>query len=497
MKDVIIIGAGAAGIYLGNLLNKICNVLILEATNSFGGRIVSKTINGKEINLGAEYIHCNNLDNDPFGHLIVSLLAKNKNNLVPVKGKSWLSCLNCDWYDGKTFLSENEKLITLKKLVKNKDLKSKNETFWEQFILDRLYFYISPNLIRDNQLYQSDPELILKSSQLMETNLLENDADWYLSSSFQNILNKLIEKSNLCINYNSIVTGISFQNNVYEIKTIVNQKEIIYTSKYVILTVPLGCLKQNHLSFEPELPKEIKESISKIGFGHHNKIIVSLPNEINNNNENKYFVVKDSFIHWSNYHKNILIGHILGSKNVSKIEIENQGKKDLNSLNIIFNELEIIDWRENKFAGNGSYSFLIDLKDKNLVENFQKPIKMHPNLYFCGECYGLDGFQTVRGAFNSARVVYKKLEKLFVKGNCSQNCFHLKNLPIDFPFLDQCDGCEQTLEIWECLECNYKGCGRYKNKCSENHFLETNHPLVLSYPDRNIWCYICDCYVKY
>lgn len=492
MYDLIIIGAGASGMYLGDLTKNLMNVIILEASNRIGGRILTKKYNNKDINLGAEYLHFNNLDSDPYGHIIMSLLDS-KMELLPTKGKSWLSYLNCDWYD-KNIISNEDKKNYINNIVKNSNIKEP-KNYWEKIIFNRLYFYISNNINRENQLYNANPDLIWKYRNIVESKPLDNDADWYLNGSFENIIKNIDKNSDLCIKFNNYVYEIIYNNDYYSIKVKNNNNIIEYKSKYLAITVPLGCLKQNKINFIPKLPEEIIESINTIGYGHHNKVIVTLAEDYST--ENDYFIVKKSNIHWSTYHKNILIGHILGSSCLSKIDIKQNAINDLKEINVNYINIDVIDWRENEFAGNGSYSFLTKLEDKKYVRNFQKPI-FNNTLFFCGEAYDLDGFQTVRGAFSSARIVYKKLEKIFIADELLfKECEHLNNILYDFKILDNCHNCDEKLEIWKCLHCNFNGCGRYRNKCSIQHYSKTKHPLVISYPEKNIWCYICNNYINY
>ncbi len=40
----------------------------------------------------------------------------------------------------------------------------------------------------------------------------------------------------------------------------------------MLVTVPLGCLKAGHISFQPALPEWKQEAIEKLGFGTLNKV---------------------------------------------------------------------------------------------------------------------------------------------------------------------------------------------------------------------------------
>lgn len=56
--DVIIIGAGPAGIGAASILNKQkVSYIVLEARDRIGGRVLSQKIDGVFIDLGASWIH--------------------------------------------------------------------------------------------------------------------------------------------------------------------------------------------------------------------------------------------------------------------------------------------------------------------------------------------------------------------------------------------------------------------------------------------------------
>ena len=46
----------------------------------------------------------------------------------------------------------------------------------------------------------------------------------------------------------------------------------------VLITIPLGCLKENTIKFSPELPDWKLSSIQQLGFGVVNKVIMEFPN---------------------------------------------------------------------------------------------------------------------------------------------------------------------------------------------------------------------------
>lgn len=76
MYDIIIIGAGIAGLYASYLLNSNKNILLLERNNTIGGRTQMDTFNGVQISTGA---YCLRTNTD----LLLTELLTNFNLLEP------------------------------------------------------------------------------------------------------------------------------------------------------------------------------------------------------------------------------------------------------------------------------------------------------------------------------------------------------------------------------------------------------------------------------
>eukprot|EP00002_Diphylleia_rotans_P009642 TRINITY_DN20005_c0_g1_i1.p1 TRINITY_DN20005_c0_g1~~TRINITY_DN20005_c0_g1_i1.p1 ORF type:complete len:501 (+),score=120.97 TRINITY_DN20005_c0_g1_i1:53-1555(+) len=58
-----------------------------------------------------------------------------------------------------------------------------------------------------------------------------------------------------------------------------------FCADYVIVAVPLGVLKSNSISFVPELPREKKDAISRVGFGLVNKVFLKFATKFWDNYE--------------------------------------------------------------------------------------------------------------------------------------------------------------------------------------------------------------------
>ena len=75
--DVIIVGAGAAGLAAANALKENYDVLVLEGRNRIGGRVWSDHSLGVAADLGASWIH------GPIGNPITKIAEKKNLDLIP------------------------------------------------------------------------------------------------------------------------------------------------------------------------------------------------------------------------------------------------------------------------------------------------------------------------------------------------------------------------------------------------------------------------------
>lgn len=58
-----------------------------------------------------------------------------------------------------------------------------------------------------------------------------------------------------------------------------------------------------------------------------------------------------------------------------------------------------------------------------------------------------------------------------------------------------CQDCGSDAENWTCLTCYQVFCGRYVNEHMVTHGVVSEHPMVLSFCDLSVWCYLCEAYV--
>eukprot|EP00066_Takifugu_rubripes_P030165 XP_011619431.1 PREDICTED: histone deacetylase 6 [Takifugu rubripes] len=58
-----------------------------------------------------------------------------------------------------------------------------------------------------------------------------------------------------------------------------------------------------------------------------------------------------------------------------------------------------------------------------------------------------------------------------------------------------CQDCGSEVENWICLTCYQVFCGRYVNEHMVTHGVVAEHPVVLSFSDLSVWCYLCEAYI--
>ncbi|KAJ0036538.1 hypothetical protein NQD34_005215 [Periophthalmus magnuspinnatus] len=78
-------------------------------------------------------------------------------------------------------------------------------------------------------------------------------------------------------------------------------------------------------------------------------------------------------------------------------------------------------------------------------------------------------------------------------------CPHLDSVkplpPAGLDVFKPCEDCGSEMENWVCLTCYKVFCGRYVNEHMVIHGVTAEHPVVLSYADLSVWCYLCESYV--
>ncbi|KAB0800702.1 hypothetical protein PPYR_06441 [Photinus pyralis] len=293
----IIIGAGAAGIAASSRLleNNIQNILILEARDRIGGRIHTIEVDGSALDFGAQWCHGEennivytlakdldvlshskneynsfnvysptlNLDKDVVNQLIpiavtimddTEALQNSTENFGDYFEKRFLAEMKTDFENKLSPQVTTALMDWFHKFVKCLNacptwytLSAKGLVHYE--VCDGNYYHQWRN-----RGYKTILEILMREFP---------DPRKKLPISQKILLNKIVSK---------IITDKS------DGVTVICSDGTKYSARYVLVTLPLGVLKEIHNSlFEPQLPSHKVNAINGLGFGTVNKILIKFP----------------------------------------------------------------------------------------------------------------------------------------------------------------------------------------------------------------------------
>ena len=259
--DVIIIGAGIAGITAAKLFdeNNVSNILI-EADNRIGGRAkCAEASFGSWFDLGCSYLHEGDIN--PF-----TKIAKNFNIPISHKKGDFFSIEKTNYFFNKKIFSKH-KINLLKNSIN--DLKRNICRYVE----------INEDISLSKCLNKDDPNNILITNYLTGLNAIEPNFLSTIDFASVNEGKDLIIETGLAKMIKSWACGVNAEinNPVNKIKwgkdlIEVHTKSKKYISKTVLITVSTGILKNQDITFIPNLPKYKIQAINNLPMGILNKI---------------------------------------------------------------------------------------------------------------------------------------------------------------------------------------------------------------------------------
>ena len=423
-KTVCIIGAGVSGMTCGNLLKKKnFNVIILEASDTFGGRIRSlKGFTKREINLGAEEIHGNNslyynLASDA-GADIYPYCEENK-IYSGYKGEfSDIESLSSKYKNFKYIwdLFEDTSYNHVDKYpdISVKDYLIKNNIPNDVYFLANAMFAIESGTDLDKLSIGQYTKVCLNWKAGEENYLINNMSQKeVIQKSFINILNE--------IQYNKQVQRIKYENDSVIIH---DQNGNEYLCDYCIITVPITQIKK--LNFEPKLSKERIDSFNKLEMDDVSKIILKFKKSFWPEDTSFIVIPGNINLFWPLNHRDtnefVLIGLTSGknARELNHLYIENNKQ----FIERVINEIELsskckvmdslidylwFDWKRMPFI-EGGYTYPI-VEDEIVRNTIRDPIDN--KLFFAGEAYARHGhIATIHGAIETAYETVEKIENI-------------------------------------------------------------------------------------
>jgi monoamine oxidase len=404
-KKITVIGAGISGLTAANVLrNRGGEVTVLEAKNHVGGRIQTDWNLGAPFELGAGWIHGPSAEN-------------------PVRSLA-------DKVDSTFFITDDEAIeiydVTGDEM--DEDESDEIEEIWYE-VLEEMDADSEGSILKilneyDDEIWENpNVRWIFSAYTEFEYGGSINDIsaglihemsgysgdDVIITSGYDKIIKILAQ--HLDIRINSPVRSVSYG---YSDHVTVETKGETFTSDYVICSVPLGVLKNDSITFSPNLPPYMKTSINKVGFGTVTKLAIKFTSQFWDSDVQYYGTVNENTGRWPlwlNYKtfsdENILMGFCFGDYALTADRMSDQELLN-DALEVINNiwEDDVTDvqailrtsWLKDPFS-LGAYSFPASQNTEEDFENLFEP--QNERLFFCGEHTNLLYLATTHGALLS------------------------------------------------------------------------------------------------
>lgn len=424
---ILIIGAGIAGIACAKKLQENGKkVIVLEAKSSIGGRINSKKIDSDIFDLGASWIH--GIDDNPIWAItqendIETTIFNYNNSQYFHKNGTLFSEKEAQEFE--FYIDKIEKMLS--QTQKTSALDAIKEIIFSLPYLGNLFSenYLKKLLLSFFERIANDPfatNLDLLSSNYKNYEGYFQGNEVVFPQGYYQVV-KSISK-NIEIKLNIDVKKIAYNNDYVEI---IDSNDNFYTGSRVVVTVPLGILKKNHIEFRPPLSSDYIHSIQEIGFGSFNKVFFELEQPLPFRLKSSVENISDFY--WNDtdcfnildlskiYQKPTYLMLFGGGK--SKF-IDNSTDRKVSDF--IFNSLQkqfdripnkpkkiiVTRWGVDPYS-YGSFSFPSLNHTDDLIKILHKPIRKL--IFFAGEHCSLKYAGTVHGAYLSGCEVAEKILK--------------------------------------------------------------------------------------
>jgi len=265
-KTVIVIGAGISGLAAAKKLkDKGFNVIVLEAQEKIGGRIRTDRSLGIAFDEGASWIH------GPKGNPITNLASQADANTYLTDDDSLKVFDNNGTAYSDAFLdaqyTEFENALNAVRSIGTQTQSflevfnslyptQENNRLWKYMLSAYLEFDIGGDISTLSSKYFDDDEAF-------------SGKDVIVTNGYDKIANLLGQ--GLDIRLNCRVTEVNYTS----IKSLVNVNGDSIEADYIIVSVPLGVLKNNSVSFTPTLPIDKQGAIENTKMGNVNKFLFS------------------------------------------------------------------------------------------------------------------------------------------------------------------------------------------------------------------------------
>jgi monoamine oxidase len=418
--DVVVIGAGAAGIFaLRELKAAGLTAIGLEARNRIGGRIFTRrTLARHPIELGAEFVH--GADN-----IVHRLVAEYGLTLVPHAGEAY------SWWDGKLVLDSQlprPPLLVLhevRALARRLRSAGKGNTPLPEFLktpeLSEILARSAVTRRYLEQLIKNDHSVeptALTLEGWLEPDVTGFEANFRIDEGYSALLHRAVERSHLDIRLSRPVRRIEWEPG----SVACFARNMIVRSRAAIITLPLGVLQQEDVEFDEALPRAKTDAIQSLHPGKAFKMQTSFRAMRGGKSfwpEGMAVLTSalDSQLHWPTSlarrrGQRHLLTHLVGGDAADRFgRHPDPPRAILNQLVHMFGSERIRDlfvraewrvWHADPFSRSG-YSAFPDDADEDARQALGQSVS--DTLFFAGEAVGVPGqpgkVASVHGAIES------------------------------------------------------------------------------------------------
>lgn len=420
-KKIIIIGAGIAGLAAcTRLIEYGFDAMILEARNRSGGRIWTDDTLGIPLGRGAGWIH--GVEGNP-----IALLAKHSHTkMEPVDSNKFITFDRNGYPIPDADIQKfNIKFDELLKQAKELAYHSKHDislaSALSDIIKSKKFSPVESDLLEKQIRYFE--RHIGASYEFLSARYWDHEEMWpgencFLTTSYQPIIEGLVK--NCPVQLDTIVTQINTRANDIEIIT----ENAIFYADAVIITLPLGVLKKNVVTFNPPLPNFKQQAIQRLGMGVFNITAIKFPTPFWPEEAQAFFFTHYDTLSISTFfnvhyfiQQPILLG-ISGGESARKLEnlsdIEVIEKIMHGFKNIFGSQLPEPEcyfntrWSHDPFS-YGSYSYIPTESSGDDYEAMAKPVSN--KLFFAGEATCSKYPATTHGAYLSGIREAERIKK--------------------------------------------------------------------------------------
>ncbi|KAM7266053.1 hypothetical protein ACFE04_003736 [Oxalis oulophora] len=406
-SSVIIIGAGISGLSAAKVLaeNGIEDVVILEASDRIGGRIRKENFTGLAVELGAGWIAgVGGKVVNPVWELAkqsglrscFSDYSNARYNIYDQSGKIFPSEIADDSYN-KAVDSAIQKLRSLEENHVGDDVFAEAEPICAaKSPLDLAIDFI----LHDFEMAEVEPistyveygeqEHLVADERGYECLLYKMAESFLFTSSDGEILDNRLK-------LNKVVRELQHTRNGVTVKT---EDGCIYEANYVILSVSIGVLQSDLISFRPHLPRWKTEAIEKCDVMVYTKIFLKFPNKFWPCGPDKEFFMyaheqRGYYTFWQHMENaypgsNILVVTLTNEES-KRVEAQSDDETMKEAMDVLRNmfgpniptatDILVPRWWNNRFQ-RGSYSNYPMISTNQLCQDIKAPVG---RVFFTGE----------------------------------------------------------------------------------------------------------------